>query len=148
MKTIFSETEQSSFEHIIIIIIIIVFINFCSRSNTQYLKDEIYIWFHVVFSIHSMSLSYDMIMQIEISMHVSFQSLLCFSKKYYYKSGFIKHYLKGEIYVWVDEFLFSRKHPTIASNCIVQLLKENISQIYRLILLLKQFPDTGRSSIN
>ena len=114
MKTIFSETEQSSFEHIIIIIIIIVFINFCSRSNTQYLKDEIYLWFHV-FSIHSMSLSYDMIMQIEISMHVSFQSLLCFSKKYYYKSGFIKHYLKGEIYVWVDEFFFFSK---ASNNCI------------------------------
>lgn len=113
MKTIFSETEQSSFEHIIIIIIIIVFINFCSRSNTQYLKDEIYIWFHV-FSIHSMSLSYDMIMQIEISMHVSFQSLLCFSKKYYYKSGFIKHYLKGEMSRWIPFFNISKA----SNNCI------------------------------
>ena len=54
-----------------------------------------FIYDFMFFSIHSMSLSYDMIMQIEISMHVSFQGLLCFSKKYYYKSGFIKHYLKG-----------------------------------------------------
>ena len=58
------------------------------------------------FSMHSMSLSWDMIMQIQISMLGSFQSFLCFlNKKILLQIWIYKKYLKGEIF---------RKHPTIA----------------------------------
>ena len=98
MKTIFSETEQSSFEHIIIIIIIIVFINFCSRSNTQYLKGEIHIWFHVFFFIFQcIACLYLEIWLCKYKYRCWARFKVCcvsWIKRYYYKSEFIKNIWK------------------------------------------------------